>query len=335
MDNKPAIFVSQASSHSEGGQWASSSNLTAEPAGSRRSFLRTIFSHHRSRSADARDNAPPTYYEALQVATPKRSLSTKMVSRGWMKEPMRKETLEDALEILRRYDTVILVDDSSSMSLPGSKKAVSRWDEAGQALAALAQVVQGYDADGIDIHFLNARKKDTLNMKSSTDVQALFNSVEPYGATPTGHRLENLLKPYLRKLERARIDDEGTPWHKITREAIKPVNFIVITDGEATDDPKTCIVDAGTRLKAMSNLSLTQLGIQFVQVGNDSKASKALKELDDGLTKAGNIRDIVDTTPYSKLSPVTADGLIKVLLGGINRRIDEEKNTKKKAWLPL
>jgi hypothetical protein len=38
----------------------------------------------------------------------------------------------------------------------------------------------------------------------------------------------------------------------------------------------------------------------------------------------GVLQDIVDTTPYSKLNPVTADGLIKVLLGGINRRIDEQ-----------
>ncbi|KAJ7026705.1 hypothetical protein C8F04DRAFT_1124441 [Mycena alexandri] len=332
--DKPSIFVSQSSSPSEGGQWASSSDLTVEPT-SRRSLLQTLFTHHRSRSADARYHEPPTYYEAIQVATPKRSLSTKMASRRWMKEPMRKETLEDALEILRRYDTVILVDDSGSMSLPGSNKKVSRWEEAGQALAALAQATQGYDADGIDIHFLNSKHKDTLNMKSSIDVQALFDSVQPTGATPTGRRLESLLKPYLKKLEKSKIDDEGTPWDKNTKEAIKPVNFIVITDGEATDEPKTCIVDAGTRLKALRNLSLTQLGIQFVQVGNDSRASKALKELDDGLTKAGNMRDIVDTTPYSKLSPVTADGLIKVLLGGINRRVDEEKNTKKKAWLPL
>jgi hypothetical protein len=38
------------------------------------------------------------------------------------------------------------------------------------------------------------------------------------------------------------------------------------------------------------------------------------------------VQDIVDTTPYTKLSPVTADGLIKVLLGGINRRVDEFRN---------
>lgn len=33
----------------------------------------------------------------------------------YLRTPMRRESVEDALEILRKYDTVIIVDDSSSM----------------------------------------------------------------------------------------------------------------------------------------------------------------------------------------------------------------------------
>ncbi|KAJ7485660.1 hypothetical protein FB451DRAFT_1432256, partial [Mycena latifolia] len=183
--------------------------------------------------------------------------------------------------------------------------------QAGEALEALAEAAQQYDTDGIDIYFLNNRKKG-LNMKSSSDVRDIFKKIEPKGATPTGERLDQLLKPHLVKLEKAEIQPDGTPIDVDTKEEIKRVNFIVITDGEATDDPKHPIVDAATRLKAMTNLCMIQA------------STKALKELDDDLHKAGNIRDIVDTTPYSKLNPVTADGLIKVLLGGINRRIDDQ-----------
>ncbi|KAJ7369001.1 hypothetical protein DFH08DRAFT_983658 [Mycena albidolilacea] len=236
---------------------------------------------------------------------------------------MRSETLEDALEILRKYDTVILVDDSGSMTLPGSKKGRTRWNEAGEALETLAEAAQQYDGDGIDIYFLN-NKTESLNIKSSLEVRALFAQVKPSGATPTGERLDQILKPRLRILEEARIEPDGTPNDKESGEEIKRCNLIVITDGEATDNPKYAILDAASRLKAMQNLCMIQLGIQFVQIGNDSRATKALKELDDDLHKTRNIRDIVDTTPYSKLNPVTADGLIKVLLGGINRRIDEQ-----------
>ncbi|KAJ7878434.1 hypothetical protein B0H13DRAFT_2052678 [Mycena leptocephala] len=299
-----------------------SSHVSVKPDGpKRRSFLSAVFTHGRSRSADARDLPPPAYET---VTAPKRSQSSKYTSSNWLKRPMRKETLENALEVLRKYDTVILVDDSGSMTLPGSRKGVTRWFEAGQALEALAETAAQYDADGIDIHFLNS-KSVALNMKSSVDVRGVFDKVRPGGATPTGERLDQILKPYLRKLENAEIQDDGTPVNG-KGEEIKRVNFIVITDGEATDHPKVPVIDAATRLMAISNLCLIQLGIQFVQIGNDAAATRALKELDDDIHKAGNIRDIVDTTPYTKLSPVTADGLIKVLLGGINRRVDEFRN---------
>ncbi|KAJ7784109.1 hypothetical protein B0H16DRAFT_1356101 [Mycena metata] len=325
---KPFIFSTTYSKSAsdlpvETGQWTA--HFPGEAEGPRRrSFLSAVFGQTRSRSADARDTAPPSYESLVVPNAHRRSKSTsKYKSSSWLKKPMRRETMEDALEILKKYDTVILVDDSGSMTLPGSKKGKTRWYEAGEALEKLAETAQQYDTDGIDIYFLNHRT-ETLNIKSPSEVRALFDKVKPSGATPTGERLDQILKARLRLLEEAQIDADGTPRDKKSGEAIKRTNVIVISDGEATDDPKTSIIDAASRLKAMSNLCMIQLGIQFVQIGDDRRATKALKELDDDLHKTGNIRDIVDTTPYSKLSPVTADGLIKVLLGGINRRIDEQ-----------
>lgn len=56
--------------------------------------------------------------------------------------------MDDALEILRGYDTVIVVDDSLSM-------AGHSWVEAKDALKTLATLAGQYDKDGLDIHFLN------------------------------------------------------------------------------------------------------------------------------------------------------------------------------------
>lgn len=61
---------------------------------------------------------------------------------------------------------------------------------------------------------------------------------------------------------------------------------------------------------------LTQLGVQFVQIGNDSEATEALKELDDELEKEG-CRDMVDTTPYQ--GQVTPEFLMKV--GSLQARL--------------
>jgi hypothetical protein len=44
-------------------------------------------------------------------------------------KPMRQESRDDALDILRMYDTVIVVDDSPSMTEEGGQKGVSRWSE--------------------------------------------------------------------------------------------------------------------------------------------------------------------------------------------------------------
>lgn len=80
---------------------------------------------------------------------------------------------------------------------------------------------------------------------------------------------------------------------------------------------------------------LSQVGIQFFQVGNDievcmllrvqirctdAQAREALQELDDGLSEVHGVRDIVDTVPY--VGQVDAPFIIKTLLGGVNRRQD-------------
>jgi uncharacterized protein with von Willebrand factor type A (vWA) domain len=70
---------------------------------------------------------------------------------------MRQNTAENALEILRKFDTVIVVDDSGSMQ-------GALWAEARDALASLAETASKYDADGIDVHFLNDASVGT-NMK--------------------------------------------------------------------------------------------------------------------------------------------------------------------------
>jgi hypothetical protein len=52
----------------------------------------------------------------------------------------------------------------------------------------------------------------------------------------------------------------------------------------------------------------------------DEQAREALQELDDGLAEAHGVRDMVDTVPFGE--EMSADLIIKALLGGINRRLD-------------
>ncbi|KAF8524753.1 hypothetical protein JB92DRAFT_2806465 [Gautieria morchelliformis] len=214
----------------------------------------------------------------------------------------RRASKEDPLELLRKFDTVIIVDDSSSME-------GALWHEARDALAGIAEAAARYDASGIDLHFLNDRTVGS-NLKSARDVRSLFDSVMPNGITPTGEKLEELLLDYLLKLE---APGETKP---------KPVNFVILTDGAPTDDPESVIVTAAKRLDAQ-HAPIAQVGIQFVQLGSDPQATEALQEMDDELANKHNIRDMVDTTLYTGQS-LTTELLGKILLGGINRRVDKK-----------
>ncbi|KAG8724667.1 hypothetical protein FRC09_015811 [Ceratobasidium sp. 395] len=218
--------------------------------------------------------------------------------------------LENALELLKEYDTVFLIDDSGSM-------AGSLWREAGKALEGVARVAAQYDDDGIDLHFLNCRES-MLGVTSEQQVRDLFTRLQPRGQTPTGARLDSLLRPYISSIEQA-YQDTGSTDPSVT--GIKPINFIVITDGAPTDEPEDVIVAAARRLD-QGNFPLSQLGVQFVQIGNDPEAKTALEELDDDLSGKYGIRDIVDTTPYTQ-GGLNGETLIKILLGGINKRVDK------------
>ncbi|CAE6396802.1 unnamed protein product [Rhizoctonia solani] len=215
---------------------------------------------------------------------------------------------ENALELLKEYDTVFLIDDSGSM-------AGGLWAQAGRALAGVATVASQYDDDGIDIYFLNS-KDFAQNVRHESQVYQLFQRVQPSGSTPTGARLDILLRSYLTSIERAQQEYDS---HDPEITGIKPVNYIVITDGAPTDDPESVIVAAAKRLDK-GEFPLSQVGIQFVQIGSDPEATQALAELDDDLAAQHNIRDIVDTTPYT--SDLNGETLIKILLGGVNKRVD-------------
>ncbi|KAF9459593.1 hypothetical protein BDZ94DRAFT_1171336 [Collybia nuda] len=215
-----------------------------------------------------------------------------------MGSKLSKTPSEDVLQMLSRFDTVIIVDDSLSMM-------GIRWREAGKALSSLAAVASKYDSDGIEIQFLNSHTVGK-NVNRTATVKEIFSSVEPGGMTPIGRKLDTLLRAYLAKLEKD--------------PTIKPVNYVVITDGAAsTTLPEVVIVNAARELDRMY-APLSQVGIQFVQIGQDEGATRFLETLDNRLKSQHDVRDIVDTTVSEEGEKLD---IVKILMGGINRRFDD------------
>ncbi|RPB23764.1 hypothetical protein L211DRAFT_747184, partial [Terfezia boudieri ATCC MYA-4762] len=214
---------------------------------------------------------------------------------------------EDYLSILKNFDTIFLIDDSPSMQYE------SRWDDTAAALASISEIATKYDSDGIDIHFLNSPEKDATGVRSPEKVLEIFRSGRPRegGSTPLGSRLDGILRGYLDRYARAR------------EKLVKPLNVVVLTDGDATDDPESVIVSVARELDRL-NAPLAQVGIQMFQVGGDPEAEEFLRGLDDDLVAVYGVRDMVDTTPYRGAGEgnFTGEEMLKVLVGAVNRRVD-------------
>ena len=194
------------------------------------------------------------------------------------------------------------------------------WHETSLAIASIAPICTAHDKDGIDIYFLNAPDSPSYHKITRPDeVQRIFDTVRPGGGTPTGTKLNAILKPYLRECEAK----------KSNLDAVKPLNIIVITDGVPTDDPESVILSCAKKLEKLDAPGW-QVGIQFFQVGEERGAAEALRELDDGIhTQGGGLRDIVDTVPWTSQdggsSGLNADGILKVVLGAVLKRLDRKR----------
>ncbi|KAL8731525.1 MAG: hypothetical protein Q9166_003371 [cf. Caloplaca sp. 2 TL-2023] len=206
---------------------------------------------------------------------------------------------------LRKYDTVFLVDDSESMY-------GRRWYTASKVLADVATIAVKYDKDGVDLQFFNERLEDDerKNIDTPEKVMEIFLKVQPNGPTLTADLLEEELNEYMYEYRQNRSK--------------KGLNLIILTDGEPErgQNVEKVIVKYANLLRNAS-APLFHVGIQFVQIGADSAATKFLKYLDTKLKGKRDLdRDMVDTVHWV---PGDEERLVeKILLGGILKQLDNE-----------
>jgi len=217
------------------------------------------------------------------------------------------------------YDIVIIVDDSTSMHLG---QPISRWQECTEAISLIADAALEFDSEGIEVYFLNSPNNGTC--KTGAEVKRLFQGVHLVAGTPTGAKLEQLLHNYWGQLK------QSSRFFGAPVNPPKPVIYIVLTDGEPTDDPKSVILKYAKNLER-AKWPKHQVGIQFVQVGDSKGAARSLKEMDDDLKQRCK-RDMVDYTLYdpSAVSGSHEDDhtiqakLTKILVGAIDEEVDRK-----------
>ena len=224
------------------------------------------------------------------------------------------------LSLLAKVRTVILLDDSYSMTLPnrsllngGDGTRETRWSHARRLLSSIAPMVSQYNPHGIDLHFLN-RTTFYTGLHTESEIVEAFDAGRPNNNTPTGQRVHDILDGYMSTL---RYYSE-----------LMPLNLLVITDGGA-DDPVTLTSTIEEHLNKIitSGRRVHQLGIEFVQVGDSDAATNALLTLEEEVSQ-NHLRDIVGVTPATRISNLNLDLLLAIAVSGIDARLNGYMRTR-------
>ena len=222
---------------------------------------------------------------------------------------------EDPFNRLIMFDTVLIVDDTGSMikaARDSEPEGADRWSTTGEALKHIAQLAASKDPDGIDIKFLKSQSLNEDNITSVDTVMEILGLIDMYDGTHGGgtvfkEHLENAISPRL-EFYRDYLQQEAAYKEDLRRLAKdrqararlerpkRPnmLNLIIITDGQADDrqEVEDYIVETAVELDRL-RAPAAQVGIQFVQVGQDESARRYLKHLDDELKhREPPIRDV-------------------------------------------
>ncbi|KAI9351440.1 hypothetical protein BDR26DRAFT_851068 [Obelidium mucronatum] len=205
--------------------------------------------------------------------------------------------------------TLFLVDDSVSMR--HATQDPTHWDIVRSVLAQIAETITEYDDYGVDILFLND-PSILAGVKDDEWVHAAFDHVEePHGGTHTGRRIKDILDAYCAVL---RYDS-----------TIKPLNIVVFTDGDVNDEMllwKTI----GFNVDKLAKRGYVghQVGIEFIQIGDDEQAAQSLLKLEavvDG-HQTKHERDVVGVTPSGRIRKMDGKHVLSVIADGIERRMN-------------
>ncbi|MFM7405174.1 MAG: vWA domain-containing protein [Cuspidothrix sp.] len=200
--------------------------------------------------------------------------------------------------MLENRDYTLIIDKSGSMATPDQKGGRTRWFTAQESTLALASKCEQFDPDGITIYLFSGRFKRYDNV-TSAKVSQIFMENDPSGSTDLANVLKHAIDDYLQRKVSGTAKPNGE-------------TILVVTDGEP-DDRKAVmkvIIEASRRLDRDE-----ELAISFIQVGNDSQATRFLKILDDELQSAGAKFDICDTITMDDMEDMS---LTEVLLNAIN-----------------
>jgi hypothetical protein len=168
-----------------------------------------------------------------------------------------------------------------------------------ESTLALAAKCEEFDPDGITVYTFSTRFRRYDNVTANRVIQ-IFQENEPLGRTEMAEVLKDLFQNYFQRRESGETKPNGEI-------------ILVVTDGQPDNRESVIreIVEATQRIDRDE-----ELGISFIQIGNDPDAAAFLKALDGELQDLGAKFDIVDTITIQEIEE-EALSLKEVLLKAI------------------
>lgn len=209
---------------------------------------------------------------------------------------------------LEKYEIVLLCDDSGSMSTPvggavsgfGARK--TRWDELREYCTLAVEISSCFDADGIDLYFLNRCGGAPFTHISSAEQVAAAFAAPPSGGTPLVAALNRIFSD-----KRAVI-------------AEKPLLLLLATDGEPSEG-------TGAFTSAVRNRPRNTF-VSILACTDDEAAVGYLDALDHGVPGVDvnddyqSERRQIQRVQGPKFAYSFADHVTKTMLGPVDRWFD-------------
>jgi Mg-chelatase subunit ChlD len=201
--------------------------------------------------------------------------------------------------MLENRDYTLIIDKSGSMSTKDQAGGRSRWDIMQESARALAAKCEEFDPDGITVYTFSTRFRRYDHVTASK-VDQIFQENEPIGRTEMADVLKDAFQGYFRRKGEGQAKPNGE-------------TILVVTDGQPDnrDLVMAAIIEATHQMDRDE-----ELGVSFIQIGNDPDATKFLKLLDDQLQSADAKFDIVDTINIQEIEEESIS-LKEVLLKAI------------------
>ncbi len=206
------------------------------------------------------------------------------------------DILTESGRLLQERDYTLIIDKSEKMSQKRTQTQSDLWSVVKETTVALASECERFDFDGLTL-YLYADDFERFLGLSTTQLKEILERTLLSGTAKLSEVLGHGISQYFYRRSVGLSKPQGETFIVITSEVID------------REEVQQTIINASQQM-----LQDEEIGISFIQVGEDADTTKFLKLLDDDLQEMGAKFDLCDTVILQNIEPSL---LFEVLLNAL------------------